>query len=66
VACGIFLYQGSSLWLLHWQADSLPLMPPGKLYFSKKEKKHINIIYHINKCKNYVILIDTGKKHMIK
>ena len=29
----IFLTQGSNhrlLWLLHWQADSLPLPPPGK------------------------------------
>ena len=25
VACGIFLYQGSNMWLLLWQADSLPL-----------------------------------------
>ena len=25
VACGIFPVQGSSLRLLHWQADSLPL-----------------------------------------
>ena len=34
---GIFPTQGSSLWLLslqHWQADSLPLAPPGtpKIY----------------------------------
>ena len=31
---GIFLIQGSNLrllGLLHWQADSLPLVPPGKL-----------------------------------
>ena len=27
---GIFLTQGSNLRLLHWQADSLPLAPPGK------------------------------------
>ena len=30
---GIFLSQGSHLhllWLHHWQADSLPLAPPGK------------------------------------
>ena len=30
---GIFLSQGSNPWLsqlLHWQADSLPLAPPGK------------------------------------
>ena len=30
---GIFLAQGSNsclLWLLHWQAGSLPLAPPGK------------------------------------
>ena len=25
LACGIFLYQGLNLCLLHWQADSLPL-----------------------------------------
>ena len=24
-ACGIFPDQGSNLWFLHWQADSLPL-----------------------------------------
>ena len=29
-ACGIFLDQGSNTRLLHWQADSLPLEPPGK------------------------------------
>ena len=27
---GIFLTQGSNPCLLHWQADSLPLAPPGK------------------------------------
>ena len=27
---GIFPTQGSNLRLLHWQADSLPLVPPGK------------------------------------
>ena len=27
---GIFPTQGSNLSLLHWQADSLPLVPPGK------------------------------------
>ena len=30
VAWGIFLGQGSNPWLLHWQADSHPLPPPGK------------------------------------
>ena len=25
MACGIFPHQGSNLWLLHWQAGSLPL-----------------------------------------
>ena len=29
---GLFLTQGSSLPLLHWQADSLPLAPPGKSF----------------------------------
>ena len=29
-ACGIFLDQGSTLCLLHWQVNSLPLNPPGK------------------------------------
>ena len=29
-ACVIFLAQGLDLRLLHWQADSLPLAPPGK------------------------------------
>ena len=28
---GTFPTQGPNLHLLHWQADSLPLMPPGKL-----------------------------------
>ena len=28
---GIFLIQGLNLRLLHWQASSLPLAPPGKL-----------------------------------
>ena len=27
---GMFLTQGSNLHLLHWQAGSLPLAPPGK------------------------------------
>ena len=33
-ACGIFLDQGSNLYLLHWQADSLPLSHQGnpKIY----------------------------------
>ena len=33
MACGIFPHQGSNLWLLHWQAGSLPLShqrSPGK------------------------------------
>ena len=33
---GIFLIQGSNLcllWLLHWQAGSLPSAPPGKLLY---------------------------------
>ena len=29
VACGIFLNQGSNPYLLHWQADSLPLSHQG-------------------------------------
>ena len=29
VACGIFLDQGLNLYLLHWQADSLPLSQQG-------------------------------------
>ena len=40
---GIFPTQGSKLHLLHWQAASLPLVPPGKPY---------NTIYHFEiKCK---------------
>ena len=30
LACGIFLDQGLTLCLLHWQVGSLPLVPPGK------------------------------------
>ena len=29
MACGIFPHQGSNPWLLHWQADSLPLSHQG-------------------------------------
>lgn len=30
-ACGILPDQGSNPWLLHWQADSPPLSPQGRL-----------------------------------
>ena len=33
VACGIFLGLGSNPYLLHWQADSLPLSHQGSLSF---------------------------------
>ena len=37
-ACGIFLDQGSDLYLLHWQADSYPLSQQGSpLPFSYKD-----------------------------
>ena len=32
MACGIFLDQGSNQYLLHWQADSLPLSHQGSPY----------------------------------
>ena len=32
-ACRVFLDQGSNLFLLHWQADSLPLSHPGSFLF---------------------------------
>ena len=35
---GIFLTQGLNLGLLHWQVDSLPLVPPGKPYCSFLEQ----------------------------
>ena len=38
-ACGIFLDQGSNLYLLHWQVDSLPLShqgSPEKKFLKKK------------------------------
>ena len=35
---GIFLTQGSNLSLLHWQADSLPLVPLGKTMLLNKVK----------------------------
>ena len=41
---GIFPTQGSNLCLvhlLHWQEDSLPLLPPGKLYLCIKEIKRL-------------------------
>ena len=37
---GIFPTQGSNLHLLHWQADSLPLVPPGKPII--REQTHFN------------------------
>ena len=40
---GIFLTQGSNLsllYLLHWQAGSLPLVPPGKLYVRAHTHTH--------------------------
>ena len=37
---GIFLTQGSSLILLHWQADSLPLTHLGRPDTSVQESKH--------------------------
>ena len=33
---GIFPIQESGLWLLHWQEDSLPLEPPGKLIICRR------------------------------
>ena len=35
-ACGIFPDQGLNVYVLHWQVDSLPLSPQGKLLLFKK------------------------------
>ena len=43
---GIFLTQGLNpclLGFLHWQADSLPLVPPGNPY-KKHTKKHTTLV----------------------
>ena len=60
---GIFLTQGSNLCLLcllHWQAGSLPLAPPGKptidhtLHFSSKEFFHLTV--HLDRYESAVII----------
>ena len=44
---GIFLTQGSSLCLLcllHWQAGSLPLVPPGKPHYNKMAEILLRVV----------------------
>ena len=52
---GIFPTQGSNLHLLHWQVDSIPLVPPGKPidHFTFKKNIHWRNIYLL-KCKNKI------------
>ena len=50
VACGIFLDQGSNLYLLLWQADSLPLRYQGSPYkfvltFTFRSAIHLDVIF---------------------
>ena len=48
---GIFPTQGSNLCLLHWQAGSLPIAPPGKPKVTRRSSK----------CKGHTMMM-TGKK----
>ena len=57
---GIFLNQGSNwylLCLLHWQAGSLPLIPPGKPYSSRVSNFEADVF----KTFTYILLPLTGK-----
>ena len=45
---GIFLTEGSNLHLLcllHWQVDSLPLVPPGKPIYIYRERQNVLLFY---------------------
>ena len=70
---GIFQTQGSSLHflrLLHWQAGSLPLVPPGKTQVVSMQRilaislvitiiffKHLRFRMHTQKCPTFCIII---------
>ena len=64
---GIFLTQGSNscfLYLLHWQAGSLPLAPPEKLIYIYIYI--LNIIFHLSKSHESFCNVNTQCLQMFK
>ena len=54
---GIIPTQGLNPHLLHWQADSLPLAPPGKPLFSPVYPKYHAITYDYYETLNEIAFI---------
>ena len=59
-ACGIFLDEGSNLYLLHWQADSLPL--------SHQESPHRRVLRKRTSCLIWVLedRVDRIKEELLR